>query len=139
MGYAESRDGGDTWERFFEGLKHHYLWGVAVDPADPETVLVSAAASPRDAHNPTRADSTVYRKEAGGPCREVTAGLPETEGRVVSILVANDAEPGVFYALTNLGLYRSPDAGLSWESLPLAWPDRYHRQNQRGLAVVGAS
>ncbi len=138
LGYVESLDGGETWERFFEGLKHHYLWGVAVDPADPETVLVSAAASPWKAHNPTRADSTIYCKEAGGPWREVTAGLPETEGRVVSILAANEAEPGVFYALTNLGLYRSPDAGLSWESLHLAWPDRYHRQNQRGLAVVGA-
>ena len=138
MGYAESRDGGDTWERFSEGLKHHYLWGVAVDPADPETVVISAAASPREAHNPTRADSTIYRKEAGGPWREVTDGLPETERRLVSILAANEAEPGVFYALTNLGLYRSPDAGLSWESLDLAWPDRYRRQNQRGLAVVDA-
>ncbi len=37
-----------------------------MDPADPETVLVSAAASPWKAHNPTRADSTIYRKEAGG-------------------------------------------------------------------------
>src|SRR5437667_104290 len=36
-GYAESRDGGETWERFGEGLRHHYLWGLAVDPANPDT------------------------------------------------------------------------------------------------------
>lgn len=138
MGYAESRDGGEAWERFFEGLKHHYLWGVAVDPADSEMVLVSAAASPREAHNPRRADSTIYRKEAGRPWQEVTDGLPETRGRVASVLASNEDEPGAFYALTNLGLYRSPDAGLSWESLDIAWPDHYRDQRQHGLAIVGA-
>ena len=53
-GYAESPDGGDTWLRPDEGLRHHYLWGVAVDPADPDTILVSAAMSPGWAHNPAR-------------------------------------------------------------------------------------
>ena len=138
MGYAESRDGGETWERFFEGLKHHYLWGVAVDPADPETVLVSAAASPQEAHNPRRASSAIYRKEAGGPWREVREGLPEAEGRIASILASNEAEPGVFYVLTNGGLYRSPDAGLAWERLEVAWSDHYRHQRPRGLAVVEA-
>ena len=46
------------------------------------------------------------RNEAGGPWREVTENLPETKGRVASILAASDAEFSVFYALTNLGLYR---------------------------------
>ena len=110
-----------------------------MDPADPETVLVSTAANPWEAHSPTRADSTIYRKEAGGSWREVTDGLPETKGRVVSILASNEFEPGVFYALTNLGLYRSSDAGLSWESLDIPWPDYYRHQNQRGLAVANTS
>jgi photosystem II stability/assembly factor-like uncharacterized protein len=138
MGYAESQDAGDTWERSGEGLEHHYLWGVAVDPADPETVVVSAATSPWEAHDPARAKSTIYRKQAGGTWQEVTEGLPETEGRVVSILASHEAEPGVFYALTNLGLYRSPDAGRSWKRLDIAWPDHYRRQHQNALAIVGA-
>ena len=28
-GYFESRDGGDTWQRFEEGLRHRYLWSIA--------------------------------------------------------------------------------------------------------------
>ena len=53
------------------------------------------------------------REPLGGPqpdegerlWREVTEGLPETKGREVSILAANEAESGICYALTNLGLY----------------------------------
>ena len=33
-GYFESRDGGDTWQRFEKGLEHRYLWSIAVDSAD---------------------------------------------------------------------------------------------------------
>lgn len=136
MGYSESRDGGETWERFADGLGHHYLWGVAVDPADPETVVISAASSPWGAHDPSVWESTIYQKTAGGPWREVTDGLPKAEGRVITVLASNEAEPGVFYVATNMGLYRSPDAGLSWERLDVDWPDRYRRQHQHDLAVV---
>lgn len=134
MGYSESRDGGESWQRFADGLKHHYLWGVAVDPADPETVVISAASSPWEAHNPASAKSTIYQKTAGKPWREITDGLPETEGRLVSVLAANEAEPGVFYALTTDGPYRSPNVGLSWERVDVAWPDRPQRPS--ALAIV---
>src|SRR5215472_11868647 len=43
-GYFESTEAGDSWRSPEEGLKHHYLVGVAVDPADPGTVIVSATA-----------------------------------------------------------------------------------------------
>lgn len=136
MGYSESSDAGVTWRRFADGLKHHYLWGVAVDPGDPETIVVSAARSPRQAHNPRVAESTIYRKTTEEPWREVREGLPEVEGRVVAMLAANRDEPGVFYALTNKGLYRSPDAGLSWERLGINWQDHYAYQHQHAITVV---
>lgn len=134
MGYSESRDGGDTWQRYSDDLRHHYLWGVAVDPADPETVVVSAASSPWRAHDPSAWESTIYQRTAGGPWREVTDGLPDSEGRVIPVLASNEAEPGVFYALTNTGIYRSPEAGLSWERMGVEWADRY--RNQHDLKVV---
>ncbi len=133
-GYAESGDAGATWRRFAEGLRHHYLWSVAVDPGDPETVVVSAASSPWQAHDPRAAESTIYRKTAGESWREVREGLPDVEGRVVAVLATNQDEPGVFYALTNESLYRSPDAGSSWERLDLSPQDHYERPT--GLAVV---
>jgi photosystem II stability/assembly factor-like uncharacterized protein len=134
-GYAESGDGGATWRRISEGLQHHYLWSVAVDPGDPETVVVSAASSPGKAHDPRAAESTIYRKTAGEPWREVREGLPDVEGRNVAVLAANQDEPGVFYALTNEGLYRSSEAESSWERLEIGPRDHYGRPT--GLAAVG--
>jgi photosystem II stability/assembly factor-like uncharacterized protein len=117
-GYNESRDRGDTWSHPDHGIEHHYLYGLAVDPGDPDTILVSAATSPRAAHDPTAADATIYRRSGDGPWQEVREGLPETKGSLRAFLAANPAEPGTFYAGNNRGLFRSTDAGVSWERLP---------------------
>src|SRR6266446_3225187 len=45
-GYYESIDAGDSWSSPVDGLKHRYLVGVAVDPADPDAVIVSATHGP---------------------------------------------------------------------------------------------
>ncbi len=36
---------------------------------------------------------------------------------VIPVLAANVAEPGVFYLLCNHGLYRSGDAGYTWDRI----------------------
>jgi hypothetical protein len=135
-GYAQSTDGGDTWGGDDAGLNHRYVWGLAVDPADPKTIVVSAASGPRQAHTPSVARSTVYRKTDGQAWEEVRAGLPASEGTVAYRLASNLAEPGVFYAATNQGLYRSPDAGLGWERLDVDWPEGYRRQRVHALVAV---
>lgn len=137
--YSESRDSGETWVRFSEGLGHHYLWGLAVDPGDPETVIVSGAGGPRRAHSPDDAESTIYLRSGRKPWREVREGLPPVEGRIASVLAVGKDEPGVFYALNNHGIYRSSDAGESWEPLLVTWPERYRREHPQALAVTGDS
>lgn len=136
-GYAESHDAGVTWQRFGTGLRHHYLWGVAVDPGNPETVVVSGARGPREAHNPTSAESTIYRRTGGGAWQEVRAGLPDPKGILRPVLAANEAEPGVFYLASNHGIFRSEDAGLTWERLAVAWPERFRHQHVQGLVATG--
>jgi hypothetical protein len=135
-GYAESRDGGGAWRGDDAGLRHRYLWGLAVDPGDPETVLVSAASGPRQAHDARTAESTTYRRHGGQPWQEVRAGLPEPRGTLASVLATNAAEPSVFYLGDGRGIYRSPDAGLTWERLPVDWPERYRTQHVAALVVA---
>jgi photosystem II stability/assembly factor-like uncharacterized protein len=134
-GYAESPDCGDTWQYPQDGLDHRYVWGLAVDPGDPERVVVSAAAGAYRAHNPDTAEAYLYRRdgETDG-WRRVTDGTPDPEGTVRAVLATGDA--GEFYAVTNRGIHRSTDAGRSWQALPIEWPERYHEQVGRGLAVV---
>ena len=176
-GFAESFDGGTTWRGFDDGLRWHYLWGLAIDPGDPDTVVVSASPGPRQAHDamagqvearrdasqhdptldtgasvyrssggPRRwsghgqmgPESAVYRRSGNGPWMEVRSGLPEPRGTLAYVLASNEDEPGVFYAAPHQGsLFRSVDAGLSWERLNVVWPDGLAPRRAEGLVVVG--
>jgi hypothetical protein len=135
-GYAESTDGGETWEYPQAGLDHRYVWGLAVDAGDPETVVVSAAAGARTAHRPAHAEAYVYRRDGergdGEPDGWVRAmdGLPDPDGTVRAVLDVGRA--GEFFALTNRGLFYSSDAARSWDRLDVSVSEV-----GRGLAVVG--
>lgn len=135
-GYAESLDGGAVWRRVDRGLEHRYLWGLAIDPADPDMMIVSAAGSPWEAHDPSVAESAIYRRSGDGPWEEVREGLPSPRGKRVAVVAANEAEPGVFYATRGAGIYRSADRGLTWERLSIAWPDGYRPPGVHGMVVA---
>ena len=136
-GYNESYDGGETWQRPDEGLQHNYLWSVAVDPANPDTIVISSATSPAEAHGGQAGPrSFLYRKQVGEAWRMIEDGLPEARGTIVQTLASNKNEPGVFYALSNKGLYRSPDTGLHWEHITLPWKPEYERQHPSALVVA---
>lgn len=134
-GYAESDDGGLTWRRPDDGLDHHYLWGAAVDPGDPETVVISAASSPNNAHNPVAAESHLYRKQRSAAWEHVQDGLPAPRGMLAASLATNPTEPGLFYAAANTGLFRSPDGGASWERIPIPWQE-HDRRHVHALTVT---
>ena len=136
-GYAESLDGGTTWRRYDDGLPWHYLWGLAVDPADPDTVVVSVSPGPGPAHDPHAGESVICRRRAGGSWEVVSDGLPEPKGTRAYVLATNDAEPGVFYAATReADLYRSPDSGGTWERLSVDWPAGYRPRDVNAMSVV---
>jgi photosystem II stability/assembly factor-like uncharacterized protein len=134
-GYYESHDGGESWARPMEGLQHRYLVGVAVDPADANTVIVSAASSPRVSYHARNAHAYVYRKTDNAPFAPAMDGLPPAEGTVASLLTTHASEPGVFYAANNHGLFRSENAGRSWQALPIDWPEGVSRKRINGVAV----
>lgn len=135
-GFNETADAGATWSRPDAGLDGNYLWGLAVDPGDPDVMVASVAESPMFAHNPSAARATIYRR-AHGDWEEVRDGLPDPEGCVAAVLAANPAEPGVFYAASNRGgVYRSADGGQAWSRLELDWPERYETTRVGDLLVL---
>jgi hypothetical protein len=147
-GYAESTDGGRFWEHPQAGLDHRYVWSVAVDPGDPDTVIVSAARGARAAHGARgveTAESYLYRRTNGAgdgdggetkqPWERLAGGVPTGEGVLRAVLAAGTAA-GEFYAVNNRGVYRSTDGGRSWERSGIEWPSAYRERTARGLAVV---
>jgi photosystem II stability/assembly factor-like uncharacterized protein len=113
-GFSVSSDAAETWERPDEGLREHYLWGAAVDGDDPDTVLVSAARGPQQAHAERGAQATIYRRSGTSSWTESRHGLPPRDGTNAWVLAWHD---GVFYAGSNVGLFRSDDAGASWRQV----------------------
>jgi photosystem II stability/assembly factor-like uncharacterized protein len=134
-GYFESHDGGATWQKSEDGLRHRYAWGLVVDLEDPDTVVISASRSAMTAHSAHRAESWIYRRSRGGPWQAIHEGLPHPEGTTISTLAVHPSERGVVYAANNRGVFRSRDMGETWRQLDVLWPNRFLKQRVAGIAV----
>ena len=109
---------------------------MAVDPADPDTLVASASLGPIQAHTHPFAESYMIRRTKGQPWERVSTGLPLSKGSIIYDIVTNPHEPGVFYAANNRGVFRSDDTGIKWTRLEVAWPKRYETQHQTDLAIT---
>lgn len=140
-GFAESHDRGASWRVVGEGLDHGYVWGIAVDPDDPETVLVSAASGANAAHR--RGEAYLYRRRAATGSATATGseggvgferlddrGIPTGRGSYRALL-ASGRDAGEIWAVTDHGLYRTRNAGESFERVPVDLPAK----PARALAV----
>jgi hypothetical protein len=134
-GYAETHDGGLSWETQTEGLQHFYFWSVAVDPADPDTVLLSGALGPQHAHFGDWAESYIYKRSKNPSWKLVSAGLPDPKGTIIQFLATHQKEPGIFYAASGRGIYRSTDQGEQWERLAIDLPEHFRWQHVHGLLI----
>jgi hypothetical protein len=136
-GYFESRDGGESWEKFEKGLRHRYVWSIAVDAADPDTIILSSADTPRHSHYQP-AESHLYRRAGGSDWREIRDGLPEPGGRHTAVLGAHPDKAGTFFAAWENDVFRSTDGGVSWHPLGLHWPAECAINEICELAIAGA-
>ena len=113
-GFAESRDFGERWAAADEGLKHRYVWGLAVDREDPTLLYVSAAPGPGRAHGNGFSDAAIYRRREAGRWEPVLEGLAEFPYAIV----ADPEASGALYAGFGDGsIVYSRDAGASWDEV----------------------
>jgi photosystem II stability/assembly factor-like uncharacterized protein len=130
-GYYESEDGGATWRSPEAGLEVGYLRSVAIDPRDPDIVLVSASSGPRSAYVAGRSDGRVYRRAGHERWQRVVDGWPDPPGTIAPLLCAGAARG--LWAADERGVHVSDDGGERWR--PVA---RYPAapRHLRGLALV---
>ena len=84
----------------------------------------------------TAADDALFRREGDGQWEEIRTGLPEPKGALAAVVARHTAEPGVFYAAINSAVYRSDEAGRSWQSLPIDWPAEFTSSRIHAMAVA---
>lgn len=113
-GFASSADSGESWEGADDGLPLRYVWGLAVDPADPGLVHVSAAPGPAQAHGKGFSDAAIYSRSGAGSWKPVLEHLPEFP----YALAANPETPGSVYAgFSDGNVYLKPGKGKTWRLL----------------------
>lgn len=122
--YAESSDGGYSWEFMSEGLEMHpYLYNMVLHPNRPDYRLVSASKSASKAHGPNRY-ATIYEKIGDNPWSEIADGLP-TENAYTHHLANDPQDISAYYALNNFGLFYLAEEASAWEKLDLPWSNRF--------------
>jgi hypothetical protein len=108
IGFGRSLDGGSTWDWTADGLHASYSRAVAIAG---DTVLVTASTGPG-----TRRGA-IYRRplRSDGPFEKCEGGLPEWFPFNLDTGQLAAAGDEVVLGTADGRVYRSPDAGASWE------------------------
>ena len=131
-GYYESMDAGATWSAPREGMEVGYLRSVAVDPGDPDAVVVSASSHAHRAYMAGRSDGRLYRRAGAGPWELVREGWPAEPVTIAPLLIGGSAA-GQLWAADERGVHHSADGGRGWE---LAAAFERTPSHLRGLALL---
>ncbi|MXW16874.1 MAG: glycosyl hydrolase [Gemmatimonadetes bacterium] len=133
-GVYKTTDGGDTWTKLGGGLPEGVVGkvGVTVSPADPDRVWAIIEAEP---------DGGVYRSNDGGATWTRTNSNNNLRQRAwyYTHIQADPVDPNTVYAL-NTRLYRSVDAGATFEMIPVPHGDVHdlwiHPSNPSRMVVA---
>jgi photosystem II stability/assembly factor-like uncharacterized protein len=131
-GYFESDDAGATWRSPSAGLEVGYLRSVAIAPAQPEAVVISAASGPHTAYVAGRADGRLYRRLTPERWERVRDGWPQQASTIAPLLCAGRTA-GELWAADERGLHRSDDGGKRWQRVVAHTTPPRHL---RGLALM---
>lgn len=103
-GLFRTMDGGDAWEYLPNPVGGVWTSAFAVDPADSRVIYAAQSSA---------ASGGVYRSSDGGATWRRT-NLREAGTRV---LIFDPGNPSRLFAVTNVGLHVTTDAGESWRLL----------------------
>jgi photosystem II stability/assembly factor-like uncharacterized protein len=131
-GYYESDDAGATWHSPRSGLEVGYLRSVAIDPEQPDVVVVSASSGPYSAYIAGRSDGRLYRRVARERWERVHDGWPEPASTIAPLLSAG-TKAADLWAADERGVHRSDDGGKSWRRMA---GYETSPQHLRGLALL---
>jgi photosystem II stability/assembly factor-like uncharacterized protein len=131
-GYYESDDGGETWRSPRSGFDVGYLRSVALDPGQPDVVIVSASSGPRRAYGAGVSDGRLYRRAADSRWERVREGWPDTPNTMAPLLIPG-SQAGQLWAADERGIHQSTDGGVSWRKVAAHPKAPLHL---RGLTLV---
>ena len=120
VGVFRSTDGGRLWTERMHGMKEvHYVVALALDPHNPDVMYAGTTGG---VYKTT--DGTVnWQRVNNGliPKEKLDAAM----ALGVNTLVTDPVRPGTAYAGTTHGLFKTVDAGASWQRIEKGLADNY--------------
>ncbi|XJS10729.1 WD40/YVTN/BNR-like repeat-containing protein [Aerococcaceae bacterium WGS1372] len=134
-GFAQSRDGGESWMTENKGLgEYQYLVNLLVADDDPNCILVSASKSASQAYRSDTAHTTIFKKTSDG-WKRIKSGLPDSEGMTMTSFAHSPVTDGTFYAVNNKGVFVSHDYGEHWQAVELDWPEKFESMRVKHMIM----
>ncbi len=113
-GLGRSDDAGTRWSRVDSPFNDQQVWAIAIDPHDPDSMLVGTGA-------PSRA--AMYRTDDGGKSWDrLSPELPErcagvSKPRILTAIYDHVDGKSMWFGVEEGGLWRSRNRGDTWERL----------------------
>lgn len=104
---------GASWHHRSQGLNNRYGRGIAVNPADPDTILCGVSDGPQgvDVHG-----QLYYTADAGVTWIHVTHGFPASTAKNIDTFHIAYANKDVAWVTNDDTLFMSGDRGQTWET-----------------------
>jgi photosystem II stability/assembly factor-like uncharacterized protein len=120
VGVFRTTDGGRLWSERMHGMKEvHYVVTLAIDPHNPDVMYAGTTGgvykTTDGTANWTLVNNGLIPKEK----------LDAAMALGVNTLVTDPARPGTVYAGTTKGLFKTSDAGASWQRTEKGLADNY--------------
>src|SRR6185503_7328541 len=119
MGVFETQDGGEHWQKRMDGMKEVLMVvTIAMDTVRPDILYAGTS-------------GCVYKSvNQGARWEKINNGLvspdelKSSRALGVTVIAADTFTPDTVYAATLSGMYKSTDAGQSWERIAQSLPDQ---------------
>ena len=119
MGVFETQDGGEHWQKRMDGMKEVLMVvTIAMDTVRPDILYAGTSGG-------------VYKSvNQGARWEKINNGLvspdelKSSRALGVTVIAADTFTPDTVYAATLSGMYKSTDAGQSWERIAQSLPDQ---------------
>jgi photosystem II stability/assembly factor-like uncharacterized protein len=112
-GIWKSTDAGQSWTNLFDDFLQIGVSGIAIDPNDSNTIYITTG-------DDDAADSYsvgVYKSTDGGQTWNPTGLTTSGVNTLMNEIVIDPSNSDIIWAATSAGLYKSLNAGTSWELL----------------------
>jgi PKD repeat protein len=118
-GLWKSTDAGATWSTTTDQLPSIGVNDIAIDPTNPNVMYIATG---DDDGGDTYSVGILKSVDAGATWQITGLSFTANQLRKISRVLVNPNNPNIIFAGTNVGLYRSINAGVTWTKVHNANP-----------------